>query len=154
MCLGAAEQMQHPDQNRVRLSQHQYSRPACSALKLLLLLLLLQNCDCDNSGTPQSNTGGCFFDPRAWARINAAEVAANEQLTPSPSFEESEFTLNRKNLTAFIEDGKLMASTLLPGECFCEQAGQCVSKAGEQHKCHTFRDMATTRRLCMHTSAL
>jgi hypothetical protein len=49
-------------------------------------------------------------------------VAANLQPTPSISFEESEFTLNRKNLSAFIEDGKLMASTLLPGECFCEKA--------------------------------
>jgi hypothetical protein len=83
----------------------------------LLLWLPPQNCDCDNPGTSQSNSGGCFFDPKAWARINQAELTANppQQPTPSPSFEEAEFTLNRNNLTAFIQDGKLMASTLLPG---------------------------------------
>ncbi|WIA10633.1 hypothetical protein OEZ85_010815 [Tetradesmus obliquus] len=83
----------------------------------------VQNSDCDNPGTPQSGTGGCFFEPAAWERIHAKELAAMQtpdptKLTPSFSFEEAEFTLNRKNLSAFIEDGKLMASKLLPGVCW------------------------------------
>jgi hypothetical protein len=95
-----------------------YCSSALTTMGPLLLLLLLQNSDCDVPDSLQSNTGGCFFDPRAWERIHANELAAGtdpKMLTPSFSFEEAEFTLNRKNLSAFIEDGKLMATTLLPG---------------------------------------
>ncbi|KAF6256372.1 hypothetical protein COO60DRAFT_1640790 [Scenedesmus sp. NREL 46B-D3] len=81
----------------------------------------LQNSDCDNPGTPQSGTGGCFFEQTAWDRINAQELEDGTPqglLTPSVTLEEAEFTLNSKNLSAFIEDGKLMATTLLPGTCW------------------------------------
>lgn len=101
---------------------------------LLALALPLQNSDCDNPGTPQSGTGGCFFEQTAWDRINAQELEDGTPqglLTPSVTLEEAEFTLNSKNLSAFIEDGKLMATTLLPGGC------RSTCKQLARHTCST-----------------
>jgi hypothetical protein len=78
----------------------------------------VQTCDCDvpgSSGSPNSY----FFDGAVWRRIWASEAAAGKssaQLTPSITLEETEWALRAANLSAFIDDAKLVATNLLPGE--------------------------------------
>jgi hypothetical protein len=64
----------------------------------------------------------------------AGEAAAGKsstQLTPSITLEESEWALRASNLSAFIDDAKLMATNLLPGE-HVMHAAWC---AGPQEPC-------------------
>jgi hypothetical protein len=78
----------------------------------------VQTRDCDVPGSLDS-ANSCFFDVAAWQRIWASEAAAGKsstQLTPGITLEETEWALRAANLSAFIEDARLMATKLLPGE--------------------------------------
>jgi hypothetical protein len=93
---------------------------------------VVQTCDCDVPGSLDS-ANSCFFDVAVWRRIWAREAAAGKsdaQLTPGITLEETEWALRASNLSAFIEDARLMATNLLPGEyaMHAEHAAQCVSR--------------------------
>jgi hypothetical protein len=57
--------------------------------------------------------GTCFFEYRAFPRINAARAAAKQPLTPSIAVEEAEFALPLEDLSSFLRDMK--ALTILGG---------------------------------------
>jgi hypothetical protein len=78
----------------------------------------VQSSDCNIPGSLDS-ANSCFFDIAAWWRIWASEAATGKsavQYTPSITVEESKWALRPANLSDFIEDAKLMATKLLPGE--------------------------------------
>jgi hypothetical protein len=71
----------------------------------------MQPSDCDVPGSPDS--GSCFFNSAVWRRIWAKEKAAgSSQRTPSIAFEEAEFAVDGRNLTAAIADIRLMATSM------------------------------------------
>jgi hypothetical protein len=93
----------------------------------------VQTCACDVPGS-LDGANSCFFDVAVWRRIWAKEAAAGKsdaQLTPGITLEETEWALRAAKLSAFIEDARLMANNLLPGEHAMHALAQCGDRLVE-----------------------
>lgn len=77
--------------------------------------VLPQGTDCSS----QPAAGSCFFDLAPFARINAAELAANKSLlTPAFTYEENEFALRRHDLRSALSDIKALARSGFGAPCW------------------------------------
>lgn len=86
----------------------------------------LQGGDCTIPGNPSA--GSCFFDYRAFPRINAAEVASGKAPTPSFTTEDVEFAILEKHLGSVLSDLKALGKQVFGGTCWPQSL--VVARAG------------------------